>query len=355
MSKADWRRSTSPRRPRLRSGNKVATLGGNQPWITHTIALKTEPTKLGFSTPARTGVVNDCLGPITVQTQNTAASPCSPLSATEVGLASGWHRLVLQRDAAATTALDAGRSHDRDRTRQASPSITSRPTAAPVRIRSPRLRPRLTQAQQTQAVKLSQTITFAGPSSPQVYGDTVDIGPATSDSGLTVTVTPSGGCGPLTGSNTTITSATTDCTLTATQAGDSSYDAATPVVRTIVTDPRPITVTADSGQSKVYSNNAATDPVFTKQVTSGNLVGTDTFTGALARTAGETVAGSPYAINAGHAVRRQQLHPQLRRRGLQHHQEGPERQRPEQVEDLRFRRSGAHGPAERVRLGPECG
>ena len=113
-----------------------------------------------------------------------------------------------------------------------------------------------------------------------------------------MTVTPSGGC-TLSGSTATMTSATTDCTLTATQAGDSTYNAATPVVRTVVTDPRPIKVTADPGQSKVYSNNAATDPALTHQITSGSLVGTDTLTGALTRVAGETVAGSPYAINQG--------------------------------------------------------
>ena len=55
---------------------------------------------------------------------------------------------------------------------------------------------------------------------------------------------------------------------------------------------KPITVTATSGQSKVYG---ASDPTFTYTV-SPALVGSDTLTGSFSRVAGETVAGSPYAI-----------------------------------------------------------
>ena len=53
-----------------------------------------------------------------------------------------------------------------------------------------------------------------------------------------------------------------------------------------------ITVGANSGQSKVYG---ASDPTLT--YTNTPLVGSDTFSGALGRAAGETVAGSPYAIS----------------------------------------------------------
>ena len=58
---------------------------------------------------------------------------------------------------------------------------------------------------------------------------------------------------------------------------------------------RPITVTADA-QTKVYG---AADPSLTYQITSGSLFGSDAFTGALTRAAGESVAGSPYAILQG--------------------------------------------------------
>ncbi|MFN8454654.1 MAG: YDG domain-containing protein [Anaerolineae bacterium] len=57
--------------------------------------------------------------------------------------------------------------------------------------------------------------------------------------------------------------------------------------------PKPITVTANSGQSKVYG---ATDPVFTYTFTPTLETG-DSFTGALSRVAGENVG--PYAITQG--------------------------------------------------------
>src|SRR5439155_6503522 len=65
---------------------------------------------------------------------------------------------------------------------------------------------------------------------------------------------------------------------------------ATPVNFTITA--KPVTVTPDSGQSKVYSGSAATDPVLTYSLSQAIAV-----TGALARAAGENVG--PYAINLG--------------------------------------------------------
>ena len=59
-----------------------------------------------------------------------------------------------------------------------------------------------------------------------------------------------------------------------------------------------ITVTANSSQTKVYG---ATDPTLTYTVTSGGLIGGDTFSGALARAAGEDV-GTTYAISQGTLV-----------------------------------------------------
>jgi hypothetical protein len=58
---------------------------------------------------------------------------------------------------------------------------------------------------------------------------------------------------------------------------------------------RPITVTADSGQGKVYGT---ADPAeFTYTITTGSLVSGDTFSGALSRVAGEDVGS--YAIGQG--------------------------------------------------------
>jgi hypothetical protein len=57
---------------------------------------------------------------------------------------------------------------------------------------------------------------------------------------------------------------------------------------------RAITITVDPGQAKTYGNP---DPVFTYQVTAGSLAAGDSFDGALARAAGETIGS--YAINQG--------------------------------------------------------
>src|SRR5204862_87618 len=54
---------------------------------------------------------------------------------------------------------------------------------------------------------------------------------------------------------------------------------------------RAITVTADA-KAKIYGN---ADPALTYLITSGNLVGSDSLSGVLARTAGENVGA--YAIN----------------------------------------------------------
>ncbi len=72
-------------------------------------------------------------------------------------------------------------------------------------------------------------------------------------------------------------------------AGDGGESAAS---ANFVVAPKPISVTADV-QSKVYGNS---DPALTYAV-SGSLVGSDAFSGALSRVAGENVG--PYAINQG--------------------------------------------------------
>ena len=61
---------------------------------------------------------------------------------------------------------------------------------------------------------------------------------------------------------------------------------------TLTIDPRPVTVSADA-QSKTYGN---TDPALTYRVTAGNLVGSDTLSGALSRASGENVGR--YSIDA---------------------------------------------------------
>jgi hypothetical protein len=77
----------------------------------------------------------------------------------------------------------------------------------------------------------AQTITFAAPASPAVFNSTFAVAP-TASSGLTVTVLATGGCSVATGT-VTMTSGTTDCVLTASQAGDANYSPAADVIQTV--------------------------------------------------------------------------------------------------------------------------
>jgi hypothetical protein len=85
--------------------------------------------------------------------------------------------------------------------------------------------------------KANQTITFAQPTSPQTFGATFNVNP-TASSGLAVTVQASGGCSiqavQTGGYDVTMTSGTNNCVLTASQAGNGDYNAATDVTRTVV-------------------------------------------------------------------------------------------------------------------------
>jgi hypothetical protein len=140
--------------------------------------------------------------------------------------------------------------------------------------------------------KQDQTITFPA-LADRTYGDADVQLNATASSGLPVSYSASGACS-VNADRVHIT-AGGSCTVTASQAGNANFNAATPVSRAFTIAQRPITVTADA-KSKTYSDN---DPALTYTVTSGSLVSGDSFSGALTRAAGETVAGSPYAIQQG--------------------------------------------------------
>lgn len=76
---------------------------------------------------------------------------------------------------------------------------------------------------------------------------------------------------------------------------DTSYYDITYVNGTLNVEPRPITITVDAGQNKVYSNDSNTDPtftfstVYTGDASKDSLVNGDEFTGALTREPGEDV------------------------------------------------------------------
>ena len=144
---------------------------------------------------------------------------------------------------------------------------------------------------QSVTVLAPQTITF-GPLSAVTYGDAPFAVSATASSGLPVSFTASGAACTVSGSTVNIMSAGS-CTITASQAGNGNYNAATPVSQTLTVNTKALTITADA-QSKVYGT---ADPALTYTITSGALVGSDTLTGALVRDSGENVGS--YAINQG--------------------------------------------------------
>ena len=134
-----------------------------------------------------------------------------------------------------------------------------------------------------------QTISF-GPLAAKTYGDADFLVSASSSSNLPVTFGAAGNC-TITGSLVHITSAG-DCTITASQAGNTLYNAATPVQQNFAIDKKLASVTPNAA-SKPYG---AADPAFTG--TLSGFVPADNVTATYSRTAGETVAGSPYTISA---------------------------------------------------------
>lgn len=144
--------------------------------------------------------------------------------------------------------------------------------------------------------KTGQTMAFTPPAA-KTYGDApINLsGFATGGaSGNPVTFEIIGtGPGHLSGENNatlTITGAGT-ITIKASQAGNTTYDAAPDVQKDIVVSPRGLTITADA-KTKVYG---ASDPILT--YTAGGLISGDTVTGTLSRAAGENVGD--YAISQG--------------------------------------------------------
>ena len=142
-------------------------------------------------------------------------------------------------------------------------------------------------------IKVDQIITF-NPLTDVTYGDQDFEVNATVDSGLAIAYRSSNtSVATISGNIITIVGAGST-TITASQTGNSNYNAAASVFQTLTVFSRPITVTADAGQSKV---SGTTDPVLTYSITSGNLVAGDILNGSLERSSGEDVGN--YAINQG--------------------------------------------------------
>ncbi|GAA4102880.1 MBG domain-containing protein [Mucilaginibacter panaciglaebae] len=142
------------------------------------------------------------------------------------------------------------------------------------------------------AAKGVQTITFNA-LADATYGDLPITLSASASSALTVAYTSSNTAVATVSGNTVTIIGVGTTNITASQAGNGTYEAATNVSRTLTVNAKAIAVTVDP-KAKTYGDN---DPEFTYQITSGALVGTDAFTGAPTRDAGEDVGS--YAIKQG--------------------------------------------------------
>ena len=112
----------------------------------------------------------------------------------------------------------------------------------------------------------NQTITFNA-LSPVTYGDSSFVLTATSDSGLTVTyVSSNENAATILGNVVTIVGAGST-TITASQAGNLSYNPATPVNQVLLVNQKTLTISGASANNKIYDgNNLAT-------ISGGSLVG----------------------------------------------------------------------------------
>jgi hypothetical protein len=144
-------------------------------------------------------------------------------------------------------------------------------------------------------LKIDQVIDFAALIT-KTYGDDASAVSATGGaSGNPVTFTSSDpAVATCTGTNgetiTVLKAGSTE--ITANQAGNITYNAAAPVGHTLIVNPKAITVTADTSQSKVYTE---TDPEFTYTVNPALKEG-DNISGALSRDAGEIVGNYSMVI-----------------------------------------------------------
>jgi hypothetical protein len=105
------------------------------------------------------------------------------------------------------------------------------------------------------AALASQTITFNALNALTYGSSTTLTLNATASSGLPVSYTVVSGPGTVSGSTLTITGAGS-IVIQASQAGDATYNPATPVSQTLVVNPKNLTVSGATAQNKVYDGNA---------------------------------------------------------------------------------------------------
>jgi hypothetical protein len=147
----------------------------------------------------------------------------------------------------------------------------------------------------------SQTITFAQPTTPVTYGVSSSTLSATATSGLTVTFTTTGPCS-VSVSTLTITGAGS-CVITANQAGNSNYTAATAVAHTITVNQASLTITASSAALSYKSSVPTITPSYATFVNSDTAASLTTApTCTTAYTATTSVSASPVTTSCSGAV-----------------------------------------------------
>jgi hypothetical protein len=216
-------------------------------------------TKLAFTTPPRTGVVNQCLDVISVQTRNASDTATNVTSNTTVSLASSNMGVggagAFYSDAACTTAITSVLIS----TGSSTASFYYKATGVgdgghDVTVSASGL----TSATETQTInKANQVITFTSTAPVgAVYGD-VYIPTATGGaSGNSIVFGASGACGYSTGTVTM--NALGSCTVTANQAGNDDYNAASEESQVFAVGQAALSITASSPADINYGDPAPT-------------------------------------------------------------------------------------------------
>ncbi len=121
------------------------------------------------------------------------------------------------------------------------------------------------------------TVDTASPANA-VYGTSFDVA-ATADSGLSVSISTSGGCSGTGSGNATITmtSGTTACTVHYNQTGNGAYSAALELTETVLAEKAVLTVTGITAGSKTFNGNTSATLNTTGAVLNGVVTG-DTVT-----------------------------------------------------------------------------
>ena len=201
------------------------------------------------------------------------------LNATAQGVGGGSLAGSFQYDPASGTVLNAG-THQLDTT--FTPTNTTDYNSADANVS-------LLVNQASQSIDFTST----APANA-IYGSTYTPAATGGGSGNAVTFGANGDCSYNSDTGVVTMTAAGTCTVTADQLGNTNYSAAPQATQQFSVAKRPVTVTPDSDQSKVYGED---DPTLDYSVTSGSVINNDQFEGSLGRADGDDVGN--YPINLG--------------------------------------------------------